>query len=520
MGPPSSAGRGSSLFGGNDKIYSHSSYELVLPATTLTNDCYNSMFFSCTSLTTAPALPATTLAEDCYACMFIDCTSLTTAPALPATTMKLSCYSGMFWNCTNLTTAPALPATTLAEDCYSSMFFNCKGLTTAPALPAETLVDFCYFGMFQGCENLNSVTCLATDISATDCTTNWLYVVADKGTFYKSESMEDWENESVDGIPANWTTKSYELLNTPLTFEAKKGCAEVTFTINTTAATNGVEYSTDGTTWSKYTSGTAIALENEGDKVSFRGNNATYAIDYSSGNYSTFSCSDKCYVYGNIMSLVDKDNFATNTTLTDDRTFYGLFYNNTNIYNHEDIALLLPATTLAERCYAGMFHGCTSLAKAPVLPATTLAAFCYVNMFYGCTSLTTAPALPATTLAESCYAGMFSDCRSLTMAPTLPVTTLADGCYANMFSGCTSLTMAPALPATQLTYCCYANMFLGCKKLNNVTCLATDITATDCTYNWLSGVAATGTFTKAASMNSWGEGASGIPSGWTVVNAQ
>lgn len=34
-------------------------------------------------------------------------------------------------------------------------------------------------------------------------------------------------------------------------------------------------------------------------------------------------------------------------------------------------------------------------------------------MFYNCTSLTTAPALPATTLANFCYAYMFNGCISL-----------------------------------------------------------------------------------------------------------
>ena len=49
---------------------------LVLPATTLRGHCYDSMFYDCTSLTTAPVLPATTLAESCYEYMFRNCTKL------------------------------------------------------------------------------------------------------------------------------------------------------------------------------------------------------------------------------------------------------------------------------------------------------------------------------------------------------------------------------------------------------------------------------------------------------------
>ena len=92
--------------------------------------------------------------------------------------------------------------------------------------------------------------------------------------------------------------------------------------------------------------------------------------------------------------------------------------------------------------FNALFFGCTSLTTAPVLPATTLANYCYAYMFYGCTSLTTAPALPATTLAYYCYPYMFSSCTSLTTAPALPATTLANYCYNSMFSDCTSLRMS------------------------------------------------------------------------------
>ena len=67
-----------------DDSYIKDASNLILPATTLANSCYGSMFKGCTSLTTAPALHATTLAESCYSNMFSGCTSLTTAPELPA----------------------------------------------------------------------------------------------------------------------------------------------------------------------------------------------------------------------------------------------------------------------------------------------------------------------------------------------------------------------------------------------------------------------------------------------------
>ena len=76
------------------------------------------------------------------------------------------------------------------------------------------------------------------------------------------------------------------------------------------------------------------------------------------------------------------------------------------------------------------------------------------------------------------------------------------------------------LPATTLAKNCYNTMFQWCTNLSAVTCLATDISATDCTFDCLDGVAASGTFTKAASMTGWGSGRWGFPSGWTVKDAQ
>ena len=434
------------------------------------------------------------------------------------------------------------------------------------------------------------------------------------------------------------------MLSTPLTFEAKVAGANVCF-IKESGTWITLQYSTDGTTWTDFNDYYDITLTNAGDKVSFRAkstNGALYGFSWSS-----FYCDKDCYLYGNIMSLLSRDDFATATSVPDN-AFRGLFFDNPHILSHPSKALVLPATTLgcscyndmflgctaltsapalpatslaencytemfegctslqtapalpattlAMGCYSSMFSGCTSLQTAPALPATTLAMRCYYYMFSGCTSLQTAPALPATTLAIGCYNYMFSDCTSLETAPALPATTLADGCYGSMFLGCTALTSAPALPATSLaencykamfscctslvnapdlpattlakgcywhmfagssqlgsapdlpattlTENCYQEMFQGCtslataptlpaptlvnycyfdmfeycSNLNSVTCLATNISADWCTGNWLSDVAASGTFIKAPSMTSWTSGVSGIPSGWTTLN--
>ena len=194
----------SRLFKGCSNVVDTSN--LILPATTLIDECYSNMFEGCTSLTTAPELPATTLAEKCYSNMFKGCTSLTTAPELPATTLTKYCYHSMFSGCTALVTAPALPATILAESCYGYMFSYCTSLVTAPALPATKLANYCYCDMFENCSSLNHITMLATNISASDCLIYWVSGVSSTGTFVKHPDMTSLPT-GTSGIPEGWVVE-------------------------------------------------------------------------------------------------------------------------------------------------------------------------------------------------------------------------------------------------------------------------------------------------------------------------
>lgn len=75
------------LFYGNTHIKNHPEKALVLPSTTLTAGCYESMFEGCTGLTSAPVLPATDLnVNACYQNMFKGCKNLNFV-ACPATSV-------------------------------------------------------------------------------------------------------------------------------------------------------------------------------------------------------------------------------------------------------------------------------------------------------------------------------------------------------------------------------------------------------------------------------------------------
>ena len=279
-----------------------------------------------------------------------------------------------------------------------------------------------------------------------------------------------------------------------LTIEALND-GNIIWKASSTSLTRTIQYSKDdGVNWTSVTSttgGTEIPVS-AGDVVLFKGSNGYYGTDLyaNSFGYTTSICK----VYGNIMSLIYGDNFTDKTTLGNNYTFISLF---AQFEHNFDNGYLVDVSNL-------------------ILPATGLTQGCYQNMFYDCTMITTAPALPATVLADECYMQMFRHCSRLISAPELPATTLAYMCYDTMFTECYKLTKAPVLPATTLIEKCYMSMFYQCYHLNEVKCLATDLSASNCTNGWLVSVSSTGTFTKAQGVT-WPIGSSGIPNNWTVI---
>lgn len=382
--------------------------------------------------------------------------------------------------------------------------------------------------------------------------------------------VESYIKERLNKIKS-WVTRKkmdlmYELFpeKMPLTFEAAEDNLKIFFcAFDETEETRTIEVSVDnGETWTEYTSRTyvgddsdvPIAKLNNGQRILVRGNNT--AMGYSSISYGEGVCAGGfflnglCYVYGNVMSLLDSDNYETKE-VADSHAFEYLFFDvednwiNYGLLSHPTKRLIisakeiyeygcsgmfkccdrlitapiLQATLVSDYGYAYMFDMCNSLINAPELPATVMTDSCYFYMFRNCTSLTTAPALPATTLAVSCYEGMFYGCTSLTTAPELPATTLARRCYYEMFRGCRSLTTAPELPARTLAPYSYHFMFYGCTSLNYVKAMFITTPGSSYTKQWLDGVSATGTFVKRDSATWSVSGVDGIPTGWTVETA-
>jgi hypothetical protein len=363
----------------------------------------------------------------------------------------------------------------------------------------------------------------------------------------------------------------YTLL--PLTFKCRTG-GDLSIKNENTSWDRNFEYSLNDGAWTVFSlpksSGVLlIATLSPGDTISFRRDNDNfYQAKFVSDSSLTFD------IYGNLLSLQYGSAFNGQTALRNTtKQAFGYTFQGVNVVDASNLKLTattlsagcyqsmfqgcvllqsipeLPATTMKLNCYRNMFRDCSSLESLPQLPATTLAANCYnamfcktaissipVNylsaattmaegcyssLFKACPNLTSVPSdlLPSTTLAKSCYDAMFANCAMLTSAPELPATTLAEKCYVSMFTGCTNLTTAPELPATTLITYCYNLMFDGCSKLNYIKAMFTTTPSASYTSNWVRGVASSGTFVKNSAATWEVIGGSGIPSGWTVIDA-
>jgi len=241
-----------------------------------------------------------------------------------------------------------------------------------------------------------------------------------------------------------------------------------------------VQYSlNEGLDWNDFTNSTPSITLNEGETIclrAYRANFSGYKNTSEVAGYYLFSTKDNklCYIGGDIMSLL-----CTDLTLSEYKT------------------------TAPQNAFNSLFKFATWIDIDPTKPLRLTA--------QGFETI-------GTSEDKNYYKSMFHGCSSLTRAPEMfPVTNLKRGCYHFMFKKCVNLEEAPELPATTLVQDCYQGMFDGCTKLRYIKCLATNISATDCTKNWVSGVAPTGTFVQKSGFD-WGDrGTSRIPNNWSVV---
>ena len=374
----------------------------------------------------------------------------------------------------------------------------------------------------------------------------------------KEQAVKEAPAEETPEVPEETPEEPVDPYEIPLTLEAIEAGEIV---ITNPSKFLELQYTLNGGAKTPVTIIAATEETEETATIQFRAEDKICLFAKGSNNddseYMNIKCSADCYIYGNVMSLLNFEDFRDKKEITKKRCFNSLFASNKHIKNHPTKEILLPATTLSLACYIGMFSGtlitkapslparsltnncyrwmfsnCEKLSVPPELPAENLKTDCYYGMFHGCKNLKIAPDLPAKNLGAYCYAYMFAGCTALETAPDLLATTLTAYCYSFMFSDCKNLTKAPELPAPILEESCYLSMFYNCTKLNYIKCLAKEISCdpdsrplewiiSNWCSGWLQDVSSTGTFVKAKEMDAWTKNSSsGIPSGWTIQDAQ
>ena len=364
--------------------------------------------------------------------------------------MKPYQFKNLFKNCSKITDAKKLvfPDYTV-QNCYEGMFYGCTSLTSSPKLIAETLSNDCYKDMFYGCTSLNNIICYNVDDISEYVSADWVNGVISSGTF-EINYNGDWNNTNKSThIPQNWDINNdynYPWENEYLTlYVLTSGTIIWLQTGNNTSGIKTISYSTDnGETWTEITAtleGVEINVVS-GDKVLFKGNNTCYA--YNRDNYSSFTGGTATFeARGNMMSLLYEDNFIGQNTLPAAYALSQVFHGS-NIVSAE--YLVFPATVLTNDCYRSTFAHCQLLVKSPkILPATKLTVECYFYMFTNCPLMETHPELPAETLINQCYCGIFTGCYNLTTIKCLAKENLNYG--ANSFT-----TNADYPPSTSKVY--------------------------------------------------------------------
>lgn len=460
---------------------------IVLPATTLSNNCYFNLFKGSTSITSAPkTLPATTATQSCYANMFAGCTSLLIAPTISANAVGGSSFSNMFSGCTSLVcTQNELTINAAAQSCFSGMFKGCTSLKAAPAISvtSSTAANSAFAGMFSGCTSLSFI-CINCNLTASTTYTNWVAGVGSKGVMYRTRTQQT--------SPTGWLVyNSYNTYASRYFTITALETGEINFNIPTGYDISvDLEININDTGWQRIPNGSFTTSVEYGATIKIRGRNAALATE--DGRFAGFSGSTAGFdVRGNIMSLLYGDDFLRQTGYTSSYTFANLFKDS-------------PVADVSSL----------------ILPAVNLTPYCYKGMFEGCTSLTTPPRIYVYYPAEGCCKEMFKN-SGVSSKPYIYITDTAERCCEGMFSGCTQLTEAGVLGAQTLTPYCYANMFAGCSTLSSLRCNATNVGEEGTEYslnNWLDGVASEGTFTKKTDVT-YPSGASGIPDGWTIIDS-
>lgn len=200
---------------------------------------------------------------------------------------------------------------------------------------------------------------------------------------------------------------------------------------------------------------------------------------------------------------------STNKTYTFTRMF--------EEQQHLEYGPTIPKT-LGNYCCQYMFYHCYDLKAVPNMPATTLAQSCYAYMFNGCSKLTETNDFSniESFNFSSCCQYMYQNCKGI-KSVSIPDRTLGNAAFNYMFAG-SGIENATLMMSTLPSSACMQHMFDGCSSLKSIKVAFTSIPSSGGPLTgWVANVPSTGTFTAPITANYLETFATNaIPPGWTV----
>lgn len=146
----------------------------------------------------------------CFYGLFMNMLTMeNTGIKVPATTLTRECYHSMFDGCMMMTESPELPATTVTQRCYEAMFAGCESMTTASTIWATASAANSFEAMFKGCISLASISIKAQTWDTLN-SSSWVDGVSHTGEMNISTQITvgnasgNIPQNSVDGIPTGW----------------------------------------------------------------------------------------------------------------------------------------------------------------------------------------------------------------------------------------------------------------------------------------------------------------------------
>ena len=446
---------------------------LILP-TLLVPHCFRSMFQNNYGFSSAPELLATVLVDSCYRYMFNTCRYLTYIKCLATSGINTS-------NSTYNWLGSVASKGIFIKDAEASWPSGSNGIPS-------------YWGAHNPHTNV-------PDVPTITCTDNVVTITSNDEIkiYYRKYGTSTWtEYTSPFEI---YTTATYEAYawndvgNSAICNPVEctyVGYADQYFTVELTAsgsfawkmygadASFTIQYSKNNGAWTSITSDTTgVSISGSaGDKFRFKGINDRYTANNSNynRNYSYFDLTTNCYIYGNIMSLINGDNFVgTGLTSSNNYAFCSLFKptdtsTGSRILDAQNLILPVGST---DGCFRAMFSNSKNMLLGPQ----------EVKLQEGGIAL------------YVCYY-MFENCTALTKTPDLPtVTNGASYIYQNMFRGCTSLTSCKCLLASPT------------------------FTSSGSCYRMFYGVTTNGTLRKNPSAT-WNQSTNAVPTTWTILDAE